>query len=211
MFLQVTLSKRGRPSKHMAKASEVTKPDSQRSDAENASPNAANGTSSHSVEGTQLGQQACDAISQTPKRAENDAIAIASMVAVEPPANGGTNIIAMDQTLHGGGGGGVLQGCIDGSIITLEQAADGTYYVIQPFLGKVEELSSQCFVDSVSCPEDSVRRTLFDHVTLVKSAGMVHGGQATLVVNEMPGGRVARAELSDGLHQVIFTSEGSGC
>lgn len=211
----MTLSKRGRPPKQTAKSSEVTKPDSQKSDAENTSLKAVNGTCSHSVEDTQLGQQECDTKNQPLKCAENDSIAIASMVAsmvssmvaIEPPPNG-SNIIAMDQTLHGGGG--VLQGCIDGSVITLEQAPDGTYYVIQPFLGKVEELSSQCFVDSVSCSEDSVRRTLLDHVTLMKSAGIVHGGQATLVVNEIPGGHIARTEPSDGLHQVIFTNEGSG-
>lgn len=157
-------------------------------------------------------------IEQQPLSLNQSSLAIASMIAIEQPSGSG-NIITIDQALEAAGNSS-LQGCVDGTVgnvLTLEQSADGTFYVIKPFLGKVEDLSSACLVETSSSsiealrtiPVMSRRSGVEDRMTLLKSGRLVTGGQTTVIINSSPNDHVPKTEVTEGLCQVIFTDDGT--
>lgn len=155
---------------------------------------------------------------QQPLSLNQSSLAIASMIAIEQSSGSG-NIITIDQALDAAAASS-LQGCVDGTVgnvLTLEQSADGTFYVIKPFLGKVEDLSSACLVESSSSsiealrtiPIMSRRSAVEDRMTLLKSSRLVTGGQTAVIVSSSLNDHVPKTEVAEGLCQVIFTDDGT--
>ena len=153
---------------------------------------------------------------QTPVSLNQSSLAIASMIAIDQ-ASGSGNIMTIDQALDAVANSS-LHGCVDGavgSVLTLEQSANGTFYVIKPFLGKVEDLSSACLVESSSSSIEALRmipvmsRRSENQMTLVKNGRLVTGGQATVIVGSSPDDHVPKTEVGEGLCQVIFTDDGT--